>query len=222
LELLTVLRILQRRWWLVLIPVLITAALAIPDILNRRALSGGYTANLQYTAFQSMEAIPRPEGDYQDIWLSSELTVNAFTDWVRSGSFKQEITMTRGEETDTASLSIAADNERSLGQITFYHPDAVQLETILAAAIDVLQTRSQDYFAQLGGEPAAVTILERSPIVPASPPLTDRYAPFIRIGLGLLAGIGLAILAHYLDPVVRQREEVESLGLPVIATIPKG
>lgn len=221
LELATLFRILLRRWWLLLIPVIITAALALPDILNRRALSGGYSAGVQYTAFQSMEAIPRADGDYQDIWLSSELTVNAFADWIRSGSFRSEIAASLNDSVDIAPLTIAADNERSLGTISFYHPDEAALNAIVAAAVEVLQTRSNAYFAQLGGQPATVTILDRSPAVPAPPPLVDRYSPFLRVGLGLLAGIGLALLAHYLDPVVRRREEVESLGLPVIASIPK-
>ena len=219
-ELLTVLRILVRRWWLVLIPVAITAALAVPDLLNRRAISGGYSASLQYTAFQSMSAIPR-DGDYQDIWLSSELTVNAFSDWVQGSSFKQEIAARLGDNADVSSLTIFADNGRSLGVITFYHPNAAHLESIVPAAIEVLQTQSQRYYAQLGGEPAAVTIIDRSPVVAAPPPLTDRFAPFVRIGLGLLAGVGLAFLAHYLDPMVRRREEIETLGLPVVAAIPK-
>lgn len=219
-ELLTILRILVRRWWLVLIPVIITAALAIPDFLNQRAVSGDYSASLQYTAFQSLNAIPR-DGDYQDIWLSSELVVNAFTDWVHGSSFKQEIASRVGDAADVAPLTVRADNGRSLGVISFYHPDAAQLETIVDAAIEVMGTRSSEYFAQLGGEPAHVSILDRSPVVPSPPPITDRFAPFVRIGLGLLAGVGLAFLAHYLDPVVRRREEVETLGLPIIAAIPK-
>jgi len=43
----------------------------------------------------------------------------------------------------------------------------------------------------------------------------------LRLGLGLLAGIGLAFLAEYLDPTLRQREQVEALGLPIIASIPR-
>ena len=220
-ELLNFFRILLRRWWLVLIPVLITAVLAVPDILNRQALSGGYAASLEYSAFQSMEAIPRADGDYQDIWLSSELAVNAFTDWVRSGSFKQEIATIVGATADVAPLTIIPDNERSLGTMALYHPVAAQLEAIVPAAIEVLQTRSQAYFGQLGGVPAEVTILGQSGVVPAPPPLTDRFGPLLKIGLGLLAGMGLAVLAHYLDPVLRQRQEIETLGLPVIATVPK-
>lgn len=219
-ELLRVLRILLRRWWLVLIPVIVTAALAAPDLLSRRAVSGGYEASIQYSAFQSMTAIPRQDGDYQDIWLSSELAINAFTDWVQGSSFKQEIAAL-ADNADVSALTVRADNARSLGVITFYHPDSSQLETIVAAAIEVLRTRNHIYFAQLGGEPAEVTILSQTGVVAAPPPLTDRFGPFLRIGLGLLAGIGLALLAHYLDPVIRQREEIEAIGLPVIAVLPR-
>jgi capsular polysaccharide biosynthesis protein len=87
--------------------------------------------------------------------------------------------------------------------------------------VTVLSARSGDYFAQLGGEPAVVTILGRTPITPAPPPLADRFGAFIRVGLGLVAGIGLALLAHYLDPFLRRREDVEALGVPVVGAIPR-
>ena len=73
----------------------------------------------------------------------------------------------------------------------------------------------------MGSQPAAVTILGEPVVVSAPPPLTDRFGPVIRVGLGLLAGIGLAFLAHYLDPAVRRREDVEALGVPVIGTLPR-
>ena len=38
---------------------------------------------------------------------------------------------------------------------------------------------------------------------------------------GLAAGLGLALLAHYLDPTVRDREEVARAGLAVLVEIPK-
>ncbi len=226
-ELLHVLRIFLRRWWLIAIPTLIAAAVTLPALFNRAPTAGGgFSTLINYSAAQSLEAIPRTEGDYQDIWLSSELTVNAFTDWVRGSRFKDEIgaalSETAGAEAyDPALLGISADNERSVGRIYLSYPDADLLALIAAAAIDVLQTRSQDYFAQLGGTPADVTILDQSPITAVPPPITDRFSPFLRIGLGLVAGIGLALLAHYLDPAVRRREDIESVGLVVLGSIPR-
>ncbi len=219
-ELLSILRILRRWWWLIAIPVLITAALTLPSLLNRSAVSGGFSQTISYTAMQQLDAIPRTDGDYQDIWLSSELTVNAFTDWVRSGSFKLEI----GElvsELNPDALGIAADNAHSVGQIYLSYPTIDGLDAISSAVVRVLETRSQPYFPQLGGEPANVSVLSKSGIAPAPPPLTDRFGALIKIGLGLLAGIGLVFLAHYLDPMLRRREDVEALGLPVVGAIPR-
>jgi hypothetical protein len=44
----------------------------------------------------------------------------------------------------------------------------------------------------------------------------------LRTFVGLLAGLGLAFLVHYLDQSVRTRREAEDLlRLPVLATIPR-
>lgn len=224
-ELILVWRVLRRYWWLMLIPVLVTAALTLPAALSNRAtLSGGFGTTIRYSAAQQLDAIPNRDGDYQDVWLASELTVNALTDWITSNSFKQAVAeevAAGGASIDLTTLGIAADNERSVGRIDLSWPNADELNTIAQAMMTVLQTQTEDAFPQLGGEPAQVTIIDTPVIVPAPPPLTDRFGPFLRIGLGLLAGIGLAFLAFYLDPTLRYRDDVEAIGLPVLAPIPR-
>ncbi len=223
-ELLHLLRILRRWWWLILIPIVITAALTLPDFLNRGGASGGYSTMIAYSAAQSMEAIPRVEGDYQDIWRSSELTVDAFTEWVRGSQFAREVAAVaeaRGVTINPLALAINADNEGSVGRIYLSWSNADELTTIAESVIEVLRTRSQDYFAQLGGEPAAVTVLHQQPITAAPPPLTDRFGALLKIGIGVIAGLGLAALAHYLDPFLRRRDDVEALGLKVLGSIPR-
>lgn len=225
-ELLLIIRVLLRRWWLVLLPVLITAGFAAYEFVNNRALtSGGFSATLRYTAAHTFgTTLPPRDGDYQDIWLASELTVNALTDWVKTSRFAQEVaaeSAALGLEIDPAALSIAADNDRSIGQIALSWPDPAQLTTIVQAAIIVLETRTQHYFPQLGDQAATVRMLDETRIVPVPPPLVNRFAPLIRMALGLLAGIGLAFLVDYLDPTLRRREELDALGFPVVATIPR-
>lgn len=220
-ELLLIFRILRRWWWLVAIPVAITLALALPGLLSRGVTpGGGFSQIITYSAMQRLDAIPRTEGDYQDIWLSSEFVVNAFTDWVRGSSFKDELALL-APDANLAALGVAADNVRSVGQIYLSYPDADGLQALGDAVVTVLSTRSQDYFAQLGGQPAMVTVLSKTPVTVAPPPLADRFGAFIRVGLGLVIGLGLAFLAHYLDPVLRRREDVEALGIPVLGTIPR-
>lgn len=217
-ELLQILRILRRWWWLIVIPVVITTVLALPSL--RAAPSGGFSQTITYSAMQVLDAIPRTDGDYQDIWLSSELTVNAFTDWILSSRFRDELAALV-PDANVAALGIAAQNAHSVGRIDLGYPDADALRALGDAVVTVLSTRSQAYFAQLGGEPAVVTVLGQTPVTPAPPPLVDRFGAFIRIGLGLIAGLGLAFLAYYLDPVLRTRADVEALGVPVVGAIPR-
>ncbi len=127
----------------------------------------------------------------------------------------------KGAALSAAAISIAADNKRSVGQITLSYPDQATLATILEAAIEVLKTRAQDYFPQLGGQPARITILDVPQINATAAPIANRFAPLIRLGLAFLMGAGLAFLAEYLDPWIRRREQVEMLGLNVIDTLPR-
>jgi len=43
----------------------------------------------------------------------------------------------------------------------------------------------------------------------------------IRLGLGLAVGVALAFLAHYVDPFVRNKQDIEALGVKVLGEIPK-
>ena len=216
-------RILLRYWWLILIPTVVAGIVVAPSLLNRTAASfSNFTTLIIYSAAQEPEAQPPRDGDYQDIWLASELAVNALTAWVQTSSFRQEIEAAIDDPSiDLSLLGVAADNQRSVGQLFLSYPDAESLAAIAIAAVDVLKTRNRDYFPQVGAAPASVTVLSEPVIVPAPPPLADRFGPVIRVGLGFLAGLALAFLAHTIDPMLRRREEVESLGLKVIGTLPR-
>jgi capsular polysaccharide biosynthesis protein len=221
-ELILVMRVLQRRWWLILIPVVIAAALALPDFIrNEQTGAGGYQTFFQYSAAQETSNIATRDGDYQDVWLASEFVVNAFTDWVDSRSFRAELTIQVGDEELLNGLSIASDNNRSIGTVYLSHPEEDALTELSNAAIVVLQTRNQAYFPQLGDTPAEVTIIYKPVVTAAPPPLTNRFAPILQIGAALFAGIVLATLAEYFDPTLRYLDEVESQGLKVLAAIPK-
>lgn len=224
-ELMQVVRVLLRRWWIIAIPVAIVSVFVVPDLLaSPTGASGGFTTVVRYTAAQELDAIPNRDGDFQDVWLASELTVNAFTEWVRTNRFAEEVAAeaaARGLEINAAALNIAADNARSIGQIFLSWPDADELVTIADAAFAVLTTRSQAYFPQLGGEPANVELLDEPVIAPAPPPIIDRFEPLLRLGLAVVAGLGLALLVEYLDPTLRTRDELESMGLRVVGTLPR-
>lgn len=221
-ELKLIWRMLRRRWWLILVPVVIAAVLTIPQFLNRgSAVSGGFAASFKYSAAQETSNLPNRDGDFQDVWLASEFVVNAFTDWVKSSSFRGELAAMLGDDVDLSQLDIQADNDRSIGQVFLSHPDAEQLEVIASAAITILSTRNQDYFPHLGGQSAIVTLVDAPVVVPQQPSLPNRFAPLIQLGVALLGGIVLAVIAEYLDPMLHDKDELKALGLRVLSSVPR-
>ncbi|MDQ7027808.1 MAG: hypothetical protein Q9P01_19830 [Anaerolineae bacterium] len=221
-ELKLVIRMLLRRWWLMLIPAAIVAIFAVPNLIrNEQVASGGFTTGFRYSAAQGQSNLPNRDGDYQDVWLASEFVVNAFTDWVRSSTFRAELQVIVGSDIDLSLLGIAADNSRSIGLVIMSYPDADELAQIADAAIEVLQTRNQDYFPHLGDTPAEVTIIDAPIVEAAPPPLTNRFAPVIQLAVALFIGFCIALLAEYFDQTLRTEDEVEAQGLQVLASIPK-
>lgn len=226
-ELTQIIKILLRRWWLVAIPTVVVAVLVLPDLFrDSPATSGGYNASFLYTAGQQRDAFGPIEGDLQDVWEASFKLVDAFTEWVRTSSFRDEVAALAerdGLNLDLGALGIAADNERAVGQVILGWHDAAELEIIAGLVIEVLQTRNQAYFGpQLGDQSADVIVLDQPVVVAAPPPITDRFGPLIRLMIGVVVGLALAFLVDYLDPTVRDRDALRAAGLRVVASIPRG
>lgn len=217
-ELVAVLRILRRRWWLVLLPVLVAGVFVGRSLLSSGGGSGGFATSFRYTAMQVMN-LPERDGDYQDVWLASEFVVNSFTVWVVSGSFRAEL-QAQLPDIDMGPLGIGADKARSIGRIDLSYPDEAALKQIADAAVTVLETRSDAYFPQLGNEDAQFALLDTPVIVAAPPPLPNRFGPLIQLAVAFIGGLALAFLAEYLDLRIRSRAELEAQGWIILGRIP--
>jgi capsular polysaccharide biosynthesis protein len=77
----------------------------------------------------------------------------------------------------------------------------------------------------LGEQPAEVAAMDTPAILPVietqTPPLQTQLAVPFRAGLGLAAGLALAFAVDYFDQTVRDRRELEAMGLRVIGEIPR-
>src|SRR5574341_867195 len=183
-------KVARRRWWLIALPSLAALAYATYGYATSPAGSVSYSTQIRYTAATPPDdERPTYEDESYYPWLASEYVVNALTDWVRTGSFAEEVSK--------------------------------QLAAIAEAATYVLQERSAVYFPPLSAVGVQVVALDAVSVSPIPPPISARLDPLIRFALGAGAGVGLAFLVEYLDPTLRDRSEIEALGLAVLAEIPR-
>lgn len=219
-----VVRMLLRRWYLILLPVIVAGVLVAPDLLAQPTGSGGFSVSIRYTAAQVLDAIPERDGDYQDVWLASELTVDAFTEWVRHSRFLEAVRAelaSMGQTFPTDGLGIASDNDKAVGRIDIGWHDAEQLDIIADAVVNVLQGQNGQIFPQLGGVNAQVELLDEPRVVASPPPIASRLGPVLKLIVALLGGIALALLAETADPYIRRRAQLDDAALRVLATVPK-
>ncbi len=220
--------VIARRWWLVLLPAVVALLLSLSALRAMLAPPLVYTVTIRLTASQ----IPTDDTakTFQDQsyipWLASEYAVSNLARWMGTESFAREMSdklSQQGKPIDVGAIrgAIIPDSVRSILSMTLTWPAPDEIKLLAQAAIDVLRERNGAYFSQFGAKPAAVKPLDAIVVMPAPTPVGTRLGPLVRVMIGLVAGLALAFLAEYLDPTLRNRAEIETLGLPVIAEIPR-
>ncbi len=215
--------IFRRRWALALIPAIIVL---IAGLATWRPAPPAYNAGVRFIVGQP----PLDEGALTDEqryynWLTSEYIVNGLTDWVRGGKFAEAVSARLAAQGIDAPPGViqgglAADNTRSMLTISVTAGDAETLARILDGVIAVMIEENAAALPQLGGERAVLTQLDEPIVNSIAAGIRSQLDLPLRMALALLAGLGLALLAHYLDPTVRDRAELERLGLPLVGEIP--
>ena len=214
-------KILLRRWWLVVVPVLIVAVYA----------AATYTLPAPvYQVAMRFAAGTKPAGLSEDYdryyaWATSEYIANGLADAAKGEVFARAVA-SRLEETGLQSGDIqpriVTDSDQSILVVYLTWPDAEQSVVVAKAIAAELSENGAAYFPQLEEvEPAVRPLDAPSPVPLASGLRTQLMGPAVKIGLALVVGVSLALLWHYLDPTVREAEELEEMGLAVLAEIPR-
>ncbi len=214
----------KRRWLLLLLPAVIVLAVGLATYRPAPPL---YNAGVRFIIGQppAMQADTIDEERYHN-WLTSEYIVNSLTDWVRSGMFATAVSehlAAQGIELPAGAIlgGIAADNSRSLLTVSLTGGDPQVLVAAMDGVAVVLSEQNADALPQLGGETAVVTQLDQPIVNPIGAGFRSQLDLPLRIVLALAAGLGLALLVEYLDPTVRDREDVEKTGLALLSEIPR-
>lgn len=214
----------KRRWLLVVIPATIVLA---AGLLTYQAPPPAYNVGVRFLVGQTPAAAAELEDEERLAnWQASEYVVNGLTDWVSGNLFAEAVSAElarAGYDIPGGAIGggLAADNTRSMMQISLTYGDPEALAAMIEAVIAVLQSENVNALPQLGGETAVVVPLDQPVIVPISAGIRSQLDLPLRLLVALAAGVGLALLVEYLDPTLRSREEVESIGLPLLGEIPK-
>jgi capsular polysaccharide biosynthesis protein len=223
-EFLDYLTIARRWWWLIVLPALVVA---VYGLATDHPPPASFSAAVRYTAAQpaTLTGSPGYDPNYYR-WLTSEYIVTALKTWVQSGAFAQAVSAElgrHGSQVPAGALAgaLGADNSHSILVVSLTWGDPGQVTPIFDAITAVLQNQNAAAFPELGGQAALVQALDSPGAALQAPSLRSRLDLPLKAALGLALGVGLALAAHYLDPFVRDRRELERLGLPVVGEIPR-
>ncbi len=216
-------RIVYGRLWLIVGLVVIVL---VGSVTLRARPAPVYTASLRFIVGVPPEAV---RGEYYTYdryynWLASEYLADDYSEVVKSAAFAADVTARLNGELNVPGGviqgSTVAEKQHRILTMRITWGDEEQLRLIANAAARTLQEESAKYFAQLGASRAEIYLIDPPVVVPVGPSLTQKLDLPLRLFLALLAGVALAFLLDYLDDTVRDRAEVEALGLEVLAEIP--
>ena len=212
-----------RRWWILL--VVPTMMITIVGLIFYEAPSDRYVTTVHLSAALTPDEnmatnITQFDTTYYS-WLSSEYLVSGLSDWSVTGAFATAVSKLL--ESDSTYISASriqnsrsSDYVRSEVVIYVNSMDPDHTSKIANAAIKVMQEQNKNVFPQLGGRNATVVPLDEPIVTLASPGITQYLEIFVRITTGLVLGLLLVLCGHFFDPYIRNRSDVETLGIQVI------
>lgn len=219
-------RIMRRRWWL---PVgLAVAVLAMTLAASRpwQPQPPLYRATMRFNVGIQPERIPGVYTyDRYYTMMAAEYLVDDLGEIVRSSVFADAVSRRladRGVTIPAGAIS-ASTQPGKLHRIFTVHVtwgDEAQLRAIADAVVAVLTQSSADFFGQFSAAEADMRLIDAPTIGPVARPAREQLEIPLRLALALAAGIALAFLLDYLDDAVRERADLERLGLAVLGEIP--
>ncbi|MCP4423229.1 MAG: hypothetical protein GY803_01925 [Chloroflexi bacterium] len=217
-------KLFKRRWLLVVIPAVVVLAVGLATY---QTPPPAYNAGVRFIVGQTPgEAADTTDEQRYYNWLTSEYIVNGLTDWVKGNGFATAVSRelaADGFNIQPGAIQggIAADNVRSMLQISLTYGNADALAAMMDAVAKVLIEQNAAGLPHLDGETVVLVQLDRPIVNPIPTGIRSQLDLPFRALLALGAGAGLALLVEYLDPAIRERDELETIGLSVVGEIPK-
>jgi capsular polysaccharide biosynthesis protein len=219
--------IIRRRWWL---PIGLALAVAILTLAMQKpwqARPAAYGATMRFNVGIQPQRIPGVYTyDRYYTMLTSEYLVDDLGEIVRSQVFAEEVSRRLKEQgiTVPAGAIGASTQPGKLHRILTVNVgwgDEAQLRAIANAIVATLTESSADFFGQFSAQEADIRLIDPPVVSKSGRPAREKLDFPLRILLALSAGVALAFLLDYLDDSVRERTDLERLGVAVLGEIPR-
>ncbi|MFN2290681.1 MAG: YveK family protein [Anaerolineae bacterium] len=211
-------RIIWRRWWLVAVLVL---GVLIVSLITHQEPAARYQANMRFAiGIEGQAPVNAVSGEGRsDAWLASEYLADDLSEVVKGGDFAARISERVGFAVPAG--AIFATREHRIMTVNITWGDPAQVVTIAEAVAAEIESAGQQYFPQLEDVQAEAVLIDGPGIGQVGRSLREKLDLPLRLFIALIAGVALAFLWDYLDDTVRERSELESLGLQVLGEIPR-
>jgi capsular polysaccharide biosynthesis protein len=211
-------RIIWRRWWLVAVLVLVVL---IVSLVTYQAPPARYQANMRFAiGIKGQAPVYAVSGEGRsDAWLASEYLADDLSEVVKGGDFATRISERVGFSVPAG--TIFATREHRIMTVNITWDDPAQVVTIAEAVAAEIEGAGQQYFPQLEDVQAEAVLIDGPGIGQVGRSLREKLDLPLRLFIALVAGVALAFLWDYLDDTVRERSELESLGVQVLGEIPR-
>ncbi len=226
-ELRSYFRILKRWWWIPAALVLLTLLFSLVTLKPWQPRPSTYVMGMSFSVGVQPQQLP-DEFTYDGYYtaLSSEYLIDDFSEIVKGSEFAAAVSRRLADE----GIQVAAGQIQGSTQtgklhriltVTVTDSDPERVQKIAEAVAATMVEDAHLFMPRLLEDQGAVYLVNRGGVVPIGPSLKQRLDLPLRLVLALLAGVGLAFLMEYLTPRVQTRQDLEALGLTVMAEIPR-
>ena len=217
-------RIIRKRIW---VPVLLLGVVLVASLVLHRPPSPQYSASARLLVdvpplevVEGMGFDPRLTAPQATEYLVDDFSVfvtgQAVAEAVSRRLADQGILLPAGViQGSTASQQI---HRVVLLQVTWHNPN--EAIAILNTTVDVLRERLQAATRNAPTLQPEISLFDGPTVSGVPPSLSQRLDLPVRLFLALIAGVALCFVLDYLDDGVRGREELEAMGIGVLAEVP--
>ena len=222
-------RIIWKRAW---IPFFLFVVVAVASLLTMQAPPTIYSTSMRFTVRVKPQQTDPNEYNYDGYyeWLASEYMADDLSAIVSSQAFATDVNKHLAERGSSVQISPGSiggvtfgDKQHRVLRLDLSWGDAAELMEIAQATLAAMEQDSAKYLNPLSGPAALIQAIDQPTApVPSARSLTDRLQLPVRLLLAVGAGVALTFLFDYLDDSVRDKAELEMMGIAVLGEVPKG